>query len=53
MLMFIIEGSESQKYIDPKLVCEFVKDKISSINEYKNYSSCELKHMVGVLVLSL
>ena len=43
---------------DPKLVFQFVKDKISSMNKYKdvhmaNYSSCELKHTMGVFVQSL
>ena len=42
----------------PKLLFQFLKDKISSMNEYKdfhnaNHSSCELKHMVGVFVQSL
>ena len=42
----------------PNLVFQFVKDKISSMNKDKNihianYSSCELKHMVGVFVQSL
>ena len=43
---------------DPNLVFQFVKDKISSMNEDRNvhianYYSCELKHMVGVFVQSL
>ena len=43
---------------DPKLAFQFVKDKISSMNEDKNfhiayYSSHELKHMVRVFVQSL
>ena len=43
---------------DPKLVFQFVKDKISSMSKDKNvhianYSSCEPKHMVGVFVESL
>ena len=43
---------------DPKLVFQFVKDGISSMNKaanvhIANYSSYELKHMVGVFVQSL
>ena len=43
---------------DPNLVFQFVKDKISSMNEDRNvhianYYSCELKHIVGVFVQSL
>ena len=43
---------------DPELAFQFVKDKISSMNEDKNvhianYSSYELKRMVGVFVQSL
>ena len=43
---------------DPKLVFQFVKDKISSVNgdKYVNiadFSPWELKHMVGVFAESL
>ena len=43
---------------DPKLVFQFVKDKISSVNGDKyvhtaKSSPCELKHMVGVFIQSL